>query len=170
MGARLFGRCDVPDLALLPLRYPGVRTASFHAGFASFTGTRLVEWLARKVRDGTPEERAAFRRPVLLGGAAHAAAGQRHAAPCSSRLEGLHHERRAASAHLDAAGAREPRARTFPAPPAIALANKIAGGLTRCPPGAMACMGLLTLDEILEPLKACASARSRPEGRAVRRV
>src|SRR4051812_37906863 len=49
---RMFGRCDVPDLALFPARYPGVRTVSFHAGFASATGHKLVERLARQVESG----------------------------------------------------------------------------------------------------------------------
>ncbi len=52
VGTRLLGRCDVPDLDLLPQRYQGVGTVSFHAGFASDTGHKMVEWLARQVRDG----------------------------------------------------------------------------------------------------------------------
>lgn len=32
IGARLLGHCDVPDLALLPQRFPGVRSVIFRAG------------------------------------------------------------------------------------------------------------------------------------------
>jgi len=53
VGERLFGRCDVPDLTLLPARYPGVKPVSFHAGVATDTGHKLVEWIARQVQKGT---------------------------------------------------------------------------------------------------------------------
>ena len=39
VGARLLGRCDVPDLTLLPQRYPTAKSVSFHAGFASDGGS-----------------------------------------------------------------------------------------------------------------------------------
>ena len=50
VGVRRIGRCDVPDLDLLPQRYPGVKTVSFHAGFASSTAHQLVEHLALLVK------------------------------------------------------------------------------------------------------------------------
>ena len=40
VGVRRISRCDVPDLDLLPQRYPGVKTVSFHAGFASSTASQ----------------------------------------------------------------------------------------------------------------------------------
>ena len=45
VGPRLFGRCDVPDLELLPLRYPDARTVSFHAGFVSESCHKALEWI-----------------------------------------------------------------------------------------------------------------------------
>ena len=60
VGQRLFGACDVPDLALLPRRYPGVKTMNFHAGFASDTGHKLVELLARQVQAGRLESALPF--------------------------------------------------------------------------------------------------------------
>ena len=61
-------RCDVPDLDLLPQRYPGVKTVSFHAGFASDTGHRAVEKLARLVRDGKIESALPFARALYTVG------------------------------------------------------------------------------------------------------
>jgi hypothetical protein len=150
VGARIFGRCDVPDLALLPLRYPGIRTASFHAGFASFTGHRLVEWLGQQVQNGRLKSAQPFANLFYWVA--------RRVQPLVSdtggmfiRLEGL---------SIDGAPlqltwmllAHENHGPNIPCAPAIALTNKVAGGFTP-PAGAMACMGLLTLDEILEPLK-----------------
>jgi len=48
VGARLLGRCDVPDLTLFPSRYPDVKTVTFHAGFASATG-HLFVWVAAQL-------------------------------------------------------------------------------------------------------------------------
>ena len=50
VGVRRIGRCDVPDLDLLPQRFPGVKTVSFHAGFASSTAHQVVEQLAMQVK------------------------------------------------------------------------------------------------------------------------
>src|SRR5688572_21085414 len=60
VGTRMFGRCDVPDLVVLPQRFPDVKTVSFHAGFASDTGHKLVEWLARQVQSGRLESALPF--------------------------------------------------------------------------------------------------------------
>jgi hypothetical protein len=150
VGARILGRCDVPDLDLLPQRYPGVKTVSFHAGFASETGHRLVEWLARRVRDGK------LRSAVPLAPLFHTVG--RWVQPLLSdrggmfvRLEGLH-ENGAPLAFTWHLLARENHGPQIPCAPAIALAGKLAAG-AKLPAGAMPCMGLLTVDDILEPLK-----------------
>ena len=64
IGERRLGRCDVPDLDLLPQRYPGVKTVSFHAGFASHTAHKVVELLARGVRDKRISSASSFARPL----------------------------------------------------------------------------------------------------------
>ena len=49
-GRRWVGLCDVPDLALFPLRYPGVRTVVFRAGLELrrlHFGTLAAAWLVR---------------------------------------------------------------------------------------------------------------------------
>lgn len=48
-GERLGALCDVPDLALLPLRYPGLRSASCHAAL-EIPAQQLVLWLMAGLR------------------------------------------------------------------------------------------------------------------------
>src|SRR3954470_6610275 len=149
VGPRLLGRCDVPDLDLLPQRYPGVKPVSFHAGFASETCHKGVEWLAMRVRDGKLRSAAPFARVLTTlarwlqpmvsdrGGMFVTLEGQHQGAPLKLTW------------HLIA---RENHGPNIPCAPAIALAGKIAAG-TKLPAGAFACMGLLSVDDLLEPLK-----------------
>jgi hypothetical protein len=150
VGERIFGRCDVPDLALLPARYPGVRTVSFHAGVATDTGHKAVEWLARQVQSGRLESALPFASLF------HFLA--RRLQPMLSDAGGMYVKLEG----LDTAGAPlkllwqllagENHGPNIPCAPAIALANKMAGGFVP-PAGATPCMGLLTLDEILDALQ-----------------
>lgn len=50
LGLRLFGNCDIPDLALFPERYADVRTIRFGAGHEIkllHLGTWLLSWVVR---------------------------------------------------------------------------------------------------------------------------
>lgn len=50
LGWRLFGNCDIPDLELFPVRYPGLKTIRFSAGQEiSFLhcGLWLLSWFVR---------------------------------------------------------------------------------------------------------------------------
>ncbi|MDE1152458.1 MAG: saccharopine dehydrogenase NADP-binding domain-containing protein [Micavibrio sp.] len=50
IGMRLMGNCDVPDLALFPERYKGLRDVKFTAGvevYALHLGVWLASWLVR---------------------------------------------------------------------------------------------------------------------------
>lgn len=50
LGIRLFGNCDIPDLALFPSRYPEIRTMRFAAGHELkflHLGTWMLSWLVR---------------------------------------------------------------------------------------------------------------------------
>ena len=106
VGARRLGRCDVPDLDLLPLRYPGVKTVSFHAGFASHTAHKVVELLARWVRDRRLASASPFARPLTT-------LAQWMQPLFSDRGAHVHHARgagrgrRRAVAHLESGGARQ---------------------------------------------------------------
>jgi hypothetical protein len=161
IGTRLIGRCDVPDLDLLPQRFPGVKTVSFHAGFASRLGHRIVEQLAIVVREGRLKSALSFARPLYTVG--------RWLQPLFSdrggmfvRLEGLH-ENGAPLVLTWNLVARENHGPNIPCAASIALANKIAAG-GRLPAGAMPCMGLLTVEELLEPLKGLSIREWPPRG------
>lgn len=150
VGPRLLGRCDVPDLTLLPQRYPTARTVSFHAGFASATGHKAMEWLARQVRRGriksalpyagTLERIARWLEPLLPDRGA-----------MFVRMQGPDDDGRARTLTWQLL-AYDNHGPHIPCGPAIALTRKIARG--QAPdPGARPCMGALTVKEILEPLQ-----------------
>ncbi|HEX6639430.1 MAG TPA: saccharopine dehydrogenase NADP-binding domain-containing protein [Steroidobacteraceae bacterium] len=150
VGPRLLGRCDVPDLALLPQRYPSAKTVSFHAGFASDTGQKLIEWLARQVRSGR-----------MKSAVPHAAILHRVAVWLESflpdrggmfvRMSGIDDDDRTRTLTWQIL-AYDNHGPNIPCGPAIALTRKIARGQVP-EPGARPCMGELTVKEILEPLQ-----------------
>jgi NAD(P)-dependent dehydrogenase (short-subunit alcohol dehydrogenase family) len=149
VGLRLLGRCDVPDLDLLAQRYAGVKTVSFHAGFASDAGHKLVEWLARQVRDGRMTSALPFAKALAVFG--------KWMEPLLSdrgamfiRMEGM---LQGAPHRLTwQIVARENHGPHIPCAAAIALTGKIAGGM-QITPGAYPCMGLLSVDDLMEPVK-----------------
>jgi hypothetical protein len=149
VGARLLGRCDVPDLDLLARRYAGVKSVSFHAGFASDAGHKLVEWLARQVRDGRMTSALPFAKALTVFG--------RWMEPLLSdrgamfvRMEGT---LQGAPHRLTwQIVARENHGPHIPCAAAIALTGKIAGGMPMTP-GAYPCMGLLSVEDLMEPVK-----------------
>jgi hypothetical protein len=162
VGVRRISRCDVPDLDLLPQRYPGVKTVSFHAGCASSTAHQLVERLATLVKQGRLKSALPFARPL------HTLA--RWMQPVFSdrgamfvRIEGPHHANGAPHALTWNLVARENHGPNIPCAASIALANKIAAG-GRVPAGAMPCMGLLTVEELMAPLKGLSIREFPPLG------
>jgi len=150
VGERLFGRCDVPDLDLFPARYAGVKSVSFHAGVATDFGQKAVEFLARQVQAGR------LRSALPFADLFHFLA---------RRLQSMLSDTGGMYVKLDGVDASgEPlnlvwqliagdnHGPHIPCAPAVALTSKIAAGFTP-PPGAGPCMGILTLDEILDALK-----------------
>jgi saccharopine dehydrogenase-like NADP-dependent oxidoreductase len=150
VGPRLLGRCDVPDLDLLPRRYPSLKTASFHAGFASQSAHRGVERLAMLVRDGKLKSALPFARALnTIARWLQPIVSDRGAMFVT--MEGLHDNGAPLKLTWNLV-ARENDGPNIPCAAAIALANKLASGRA-LPPGAMPCMGLLNVDELMEPLK-----------------
>ena len=150
LGKRWLGSCDVPDLELFPLRYPTVKTVTFQAGFASDLGHLVVWSLAGLVRAGVLTDMRGFAKPLNrlsrwvesvvsdMGGMFVRLAGEGiDAAPASLTWNLI---------------ARQNHGPHIPCGAAIALARKIASGAP-LPTGAMPCMGLLTVEEFLEPLR-----------------
>jgi len=161
VGMRRISRCDVPDLDLLPQRYSGIKAVSFHAGFASNTAHQVVEKLAMLVRARRLKSALPFARTLYtLGRWLQPLISDRGA--MFVKLEGLH-DNGARYAHAWNIVARENHGPNIPCAPSIALANKVAAG-TKLPAGAMPCMGLLTVDEIMEPLKGFSIREFPPMG------
>jgi saccharopine dehydrogenase-like protein len=146
VGARWIGNCDVPDLELFPQRYAPVRTVIFRAG-VSMTVGMLATWGA-----------SGLVRAGLLSSLVRHVPGLRNTALLLERFGS-----RASAMHVTLRGLdaeSQPISRTWwlladndhgpqvPCFAAIALAQKLLRGEVRAR-GAMPCMGLLTVDEIL---------------------
>ena len=150
LGKRWLGSCDVPDLELFPQRYPTVRTVSFQAGFASDLGHFMVWGLAGLVKAGVLTDMNTFASPLSR---------------LSRWMEPIVSDKGGMFVTLEGEGADGAPLRIdwnliaeknhgphIPCGAAIALARKIGSGAS-LPRGAMPCMGLLTVDEFLEPLR-----------------
>jgi len=150
LDRRWLGSCDVPDLELFPKRYPTARTVTFQAGFASDLGHLVVWGLAHLVKSGTLTDMRAFATPL------------RH---LSRWMEPVVSDKGGMFVRLEGEGvdgaplrvewnliAENNHGPHIPCGAAIALARKIGAGVSLAP-GAMPCVGLLTVEEFLEPLR-----------------
>jgi hypothetical protein len=150
IGKRWMANCDVPDLDLLPPRY-GIRSIEFSAGLElSFMhlGIWALSWL---VRLGLPIDLPRHAKLLLkisnaFDGSGSTAGGM-HMILRGKSLEGRDHERHW---FIIAHNSHGPH---IPTIPAIVLAEKLVrGGLSVR--GAMPCVGLVSLEEYLEKLRA----------------
>ena len=143
------GSCDVPDLAVFPALYPGLRTVTFHAGFASDMGHLVVYALAGLVRLGVLQSAAPLAGPLnRLARMIEPLVS--HRGGMFVTLEGTGRDGKALSLtwNLLAAQNHGPQ---IPCGAAVALVRKLASG-EALPLGAMPCVGLLSVDEYLAPL------------------
>lgn len=146
LGGRLLGRCDAPDLELFPARYPALTSVKVHAALevgAFHLGLWGLSWLARAGLLRRPERLA---RPLLavkrrLGFLGSDRGGM------AVMLEGRDAEggRKRLAWHLVAGSGHGPY---IPATPSVVVARKLLTG-TLGARGAMPCLGLVTLDELL---------------------
>lgn len=149
IGVRWIANCDVPDLDLFPERYAPVRSVVFRAGIG-FAMSTLAVWAASWLVRARLMETLAAHVPIM-----HRAAGVLE--PYGTKWSAMHVTLRGAG--LDA----RPLSRTWllqagsdhgpniPCFPAIALARKLLRGeVTQR--GAVPCMGLLSVDEILQAI------------------
>ncbi len=144
VGTRLGGACDVPDLELLPARYPGVRTVEFHAALELAVEQRAL-WLAAGLRRvGLPLPIERWARPLDRLASMLAVFGSERGAMlvivAGARPDG---SRARLEWHLTAEANHGPE---IPCMAAILLARKLARGEIAAR-GAFACMGFLTLAE-----------------------
>jgi saccharopine dehydrogenase-like NADP-dependent oxidoreductase len=150
LGPRWLGACDVPDLEVLPARYPSLRAVSFHAGFASDIGHFAVTALAQLVRAGLLRSAAPFAAPLQrLSRVLERAISDRGGMFVELTGADSAGAPLALTWHLLAARNHGPH---IPCGAAIALARKLARG-ERLPLGAMPCVSVLSVEEYLESLR-----------------
>ena len=150
LGHRWMANCDIPDLSLFPERY-NIRSIRFSAGLesnASHLGLWALSWFKRA---GLPLDLKRLANPLL--GVSHwfdrfgsANGGM------VMQIEGRHHDGYAHRRRwfILAFNGHGPY---IPTVPAVILAYKLALGKTDLV-GAKACVGLVTLSEYLDELKA----------------
>jgi short subunit dehydrogenase-like uncharacterized protein len=150
LGRRLMGSCDVPDLEVFPQRYAGVRTVTFHAGFASAIGHLAVYAIAAAVRAGLLTSGAPFAAPLnRLARVLEPLISHRGGMFVTLEGTGVDGAPLTLTWSLIAARNHGPQ---IPCGAAIALVRKLAAG-QGLPHGAQPCVGLLSVEEYLAPLR-----------------
>lgn len=149
VGTRWAVRCEVPDLDLLPARYPSLRTVEFRAGLELWRmhfGLWLATWL---VRAGLVRDLRRFGKPLFWLSERWQRIGS-DAGFMHVRMRGRGHD--GARQRLDwTLIARNGDGPQIPATAAVLLTRKLAHGALL---GASAtpCLDLFTLDEFLQTL------------------
>ena len=148
-STRWLARCEVPDLTVLPRRYPQLRSCDFRAGL-ELRRMHLGLWLASwAVRARLLPSMAPWARHLLALSERWIDRGS-DVGLMQLALHGVDHDGRPLRLRwrLLAAGGDGPQ---IPATAAIVLARKLARG--QLPGGgARACLDLFTLDEFLQAL------------------
>ncbi|MPQ69672.1 MULTISPECIES: saccharopine dehydrogenase NADP-binding domain-containing protein [unclassified Pseudomonas] len=145
LGPRLGAACDVPDLALFPARYPGVRDVEFHAAL-ELGIQHICLWSAaalRRLGVPLPIDRWAARLDALSARVLDPLGSDKGAMKVQVRgvLEGG--KQGCLTWQLTAPGGNGPE---IPCMAAVLLARKLAKNELRLT-GALPCMGLLELEE-----------------------
>jgi saccharopine dehydrogenase-like NADP-dependent oxidoreductase len=145
LGTRWAARCDVPDLELLPARYPGIRTVRFdaalelaleHAGLYALAGLARARMVPAPARFA-PAALALARRLDRLGS---------DVGGMLVRVDGVRRDGTRGS-HRWELIARHGHGPEIPCLPAVVLARKLAAGVP-IDPGARPCYGMMTLDDL----------------------
>ncbi|SRR5579871_1856394 len=150
LGWRLFGNCDIPDLALFPARYPTLRSMRFAAGHELkllHLATRVLGALVRIGAVQSLDRHARF----LLGLAFLFDRFGSGRSGFHMILTGMGHDGRAKERRLYLI-ARSGHGPYIPCVPAILLAQQLATGVLKRR-GAMPCLDLIDLDTYLGALK-----------------
>ena len=150
VGLRLLGSCNVPDLSLIPSRYPSVQTATFHAGFASDIGHLVVWSLSGLVRLGLVRSVVPF-ASILNRISTWIEPTVSDTGAMFVAMEGQGPDDRLLQKtwNLLAGNNDGP---SIPCGAAVALTKKLAEA-TPFPKGAMPCIGLISVDEYLASLR-----------------
>jgi hypothetical protein len=150
LGWRLFGNCDVPDLALFPARYPTLRSMRFAAGHELtllHLGTRSLGALVRLGVITSLDRHAVFllRLARLFDPLGSGRSGF-HMILAGTGRDGRAKRRRF---HLIARSGHGPY---IPCIPAMVLSRQLARGLVEIR-GATPCLDLIDLDTYLKALE-----------------
>ncbi len=146
LGLRCIANCDVPDLELFPRRYPSVRSVVFRAGVAHASSMIAIGLGAWAVRFGFMRSLVRFVPRLHRLALARARNGSKHSAMrVEVRGTDASSQRRTRRWMLVAGNDHGPHIPCFPA---IALARKVLRDEVSAR-GAMPCVGLLDVDEIL---------------------
>lgn len=149
VGTRWVARCEVPDLDVLPARYPELRTVEFRAGLELWR-MHFGLWLGSLVvRFGSLRSMLPWARPLFA---------------LSERWQDIGSDVGAMQVHLRGRGhdgealaltwtlvARDGDGPQIPATASVLLARKLARG-ELAGSGATACIDLFTLDEFMQEL------------------
>jgi hypothetical protein len=149
IGLRLFGDCDIPDLALFPERYPELRDLRFVAGHEIaplHLGTWLLSWCVRigPVRSLAPYAPALLRASFLFDALGRQRSG------FHMFLGGTGHDGKPMEVRIFIV-ARQAHGANIPCLPSIILARRIAAGVPIAP-GARPCLDLIDLDTLMGAL------------------
>jgi saccharopine dehydrogenase-like NADP-dependent oxidoreductase len=146
IGRRWIASCDVPDLELFPERYARVRTVVFRAGVGFAAGTLTIWAASWCVRMGLMETLASHTSRLHRTALAIERFGTKWSA-MQVVVRGRDQDGRAVS-RIWTLMAGNDHGPNIPCFPAIVLARKILRDDVTVR-GAMPCMGLLTVEEIL---------------------
>lgn len=150
LGWRLFGNCDIPDLALFPERYPTLRSMRFGAGHELkllHLGTRLLGALVRLgvIRSLAPHADLLLKLAFLFDRFGSGRSGFHMV------MKGTAHDGRPLTRRFMLV-ARSGHGPMIPCIPAILIARRLARGEIAAR-GAMPCLDLIDLEAYLEALK-----------------
>lgn len=147
LGRRWIANCDVPDLELFPIRYPSARSVVFRAGVAQASSMLAIGLGAWAVRVGFMRSLVPLVPYLHRLAAVRARNGSKHSA-MRVHVRGFDtsSQPRSRTWTLVAGSDHGPRIPCFPA---IALARKLMRNVITAR-GAIPCLGLLGVDEILE--------------------
>ena len=149
LGLRLFGYCDIPDLALFPERYPELRDLRFVAGHEVkllHFGTWLLSWVVRLgiVKSLAPYSKRLLNLSFLFDSFGSDKSG------FHMFLDGIDAHGRPKRVTIFMI-ARKVHGPNIPCIPAIILARRIAAGKPPSP-GARPCLDLIDLDELMQSI------------------
>ncbi len=150
LGWRLLGNCDIPDLALFPLRYPGIKTIRFRAGLEVpllHMGLWMLSWL---VRQGLVKTLRPLALPFhKIASLFNVFGTDRSAFHMELRGVGSDGKEKILTFYILTGSGHGPN---IPCVPAILLARRLARGeITNT--GALPCMDMIDLGSYLAELK-----------------